>query len=171
MDCARARRSRRHSKHVKTYFMVFGALMVLTVITVGVRICTATPQAIIVALIIATIKGSLVALFFMHLKHERKLIYSALDADGGLFHVPDVRSAATNSDKIPGRRGKIWSTMSLKWFHIVFICSRVCRCGWRLGAVRWADHLALGVASLGRRWDLCVYGNYVPWRRLRKRGV
>ncbi len=35
-------------------------------------------MAITVALIVATIKGSLVALFFMHLSNERKLIYYAL---------------------------------------------------------------------------------------------
>jgi cytochrome c oxidase subunit IV len=34
--------------------------------------------AIVVALIIASFKGSLVAAFFMHLSHERKLIYWVL---------------------------------------------------------------------------------------------
>jgi len=38
----------------------------------------ATHEAIVVALLIATIKGSLVALFFMHLVDERRLIYSVL---------------------------------------------------------------------------------------------
>jgi cytochrome c oxidase subunit 4 len=67
------------SKHVKTYLMVFGALMVLTCLTVGVSyLRLATHEAIVVALLIATIKGSLVALFFMHLVDERRLIYSVL---------------------------------------------------------------------------------------------
>src|SRR5436853_215983 len=67
------------SKHVKTYFMVFGALMVLTEITVGVSyLHLPVHEAILVALLIATIKGSLVALFFMHLNHERRLIYWVL---------------------------------------------------------------------------------------------
>ena len=67
------------SKHVKTYLMVFGALMVLTVLTVAVSyLRLATHEQIFVALTIATIKGSLVALFFMHLIDERKLIYSVL---------------------------------------------------------------------------------------------
>jgi len=67
------------SKHVKTYLMVFGALMVLTCLTVGVSyLHLATREAVFVALAIATIKGSLVALFFMHLSHERKLIYYTL---------------------------------------------------------------------------------------------
>ena len=36
------------------------------------------PIAITVALIIASIKGSMVAAVFMHLSHERKWIYGAL---------------------------------------------------------------------------------------------
>ena len=55
-------------KSVKTYYMIFGALMLFTVITVGVSyLHLPIPMAILVALVVATIKGSLVALFFMHL--------------------------------------------------------------------------------------------------------
>ncbi|MAP41814.1 MAG: hypothetical protein CMP01_06400 [Woeseiaceae bacterium] len=62
-------------KHVKVYVMVFLALMVLTVATVGVSYLEmAIPLAIIVALIVATIKGSLVASYFMHLVGEKKAI-------------------------------------------------------------------------------------------------
>ena len=65
--------------HVKTYFMVFGALMVLTIITVGVSYLElATPLAVTVALIVAIVKGSLVACYFMHLISEKKLIYAVL---------------------------------------------------------------------------------------------
>ena len=46
------------SKHVKTYFMVFGALMVLTVVTVGVSyLHLAVHEAILVALFVATSRG------------------------------------------------------------------------------------------------------------------
>ena len=38
----------------------------------------AVPAAITLALIIATIKGSMVASVFMHLSHEKKWIYGAL---------------------------------------------------------------------------------------------
>ena len=66
-------------KSVRTYLMVFGALMVLTVVTVGVSyLHFPVALAIFVALVVATIKGSLVALFFMHLIDERKLIYWVL---------------------------------------------------------------------------------------------
>jgi len=63
-------------KETRTYINVFIALAVLTVLTVGVSYFHLPPVlAIGVALVIATFKGSLVAGFFMHLLHERKLIY------------------------------------------------------------------------------------------------
>jgi caa(3)-type oxidase subunit IV len=66
-------------KQVRTYMMIGAALFVFTVITVGVnRIHLAVPLAITVALIIATMKGSMVAAVFMHLNHERMWIYAAL---------------------------------------------------------------------------------------------
>ncbi|MBI2083691.1 MAG: cytochrome C oxidase subunit IV family protein [Deltaproteobacteria bacterium] len=66
-------------KHVRTYLMVFVGLAFLTVVTVSVSyLHLATSAAILVALVIATIKGSLVASYFMHLISERKLIYIVL---------------------------------------------------------------------------------------------
>ncbi|MBI3788739.1 MAG: cytochrome C oxidase subunit IV family protein [Ignavibacteriales bacterium] len=66
-------------KHVRTYVTVFVSLMVLTMITVAVSyLHLSIGPAITVALIIATIKGSLVASYFMHLISERKLIYFVL---------------------------------------------------------------------------------------------
>jgi cytochrome c oxidase subunit 4 len=66
-------------KHVRVYITVFVALMVLTVVTVAVsRYHFPVPVAVTVALIVATIKGSLVACYFMHLISEKKLIYAVL---------------------------------------------------------------------------------------------
>jgi caa(3)-type oxidase subunit IV len=66
-------------KEVRTYMMVFAALMVFTVITVAVSyLRLALPFAVLVALVIATIKGGMVASFFMHLIHERRLIFWVL---------------------------------------------------------------------------------------------
>jgi cytochrome c oxidase subunit 4 len=66
-------------KEVRKYLMVFGTLMVLTVITVGISYLELpTWQAIALGLTVAVIKGSLVAAFFMHLLSERKLIYAVL---------------------------------------------------------------------------------------------
>jgi cytochrome c oxidase subunit IV len=66
-------------KHVRTYWMIGGALFAGTVITVAVnQVHLAIPLAIAVALIIASIKGSMVASVFMHLSNEKKWIYAAL---------------------------------------------------------------------------------------------
>ncbi len=96
--------------HVKTYYMIFGALMVLTVVTVGVSyLHLAVPMAILVALVVATIKGSLVALFFMHLNHERKLIYYVLALTVVFFIFLMVVPLFTNLNKITGTlEGTLW---------------------------------------------------------------
>ena len=66
-------------KHVRVYITVFVALMVLTVITVAISyLHLSTPMAVTVALLVATVKGSLVACYFMHLISEKKLIYAVL---------------------------------------------------------------------------------------------
>jgi cytochrome c oxidase subunit IV len=66
-------------RHVKVYITVFVALMALTLITVAVSyLHLSTPKAITVALFVATIKGSLVACYFMHLISEKRLIYAVL---------------------------------------------------------------------------------------------
>ena len=66
-------------KHVRAYVTVFVALLGLTIVTVTISyLHLALTAAVIVALFIATIKGSLVASYFMHLISEKKLIYAAL---------------------------------------------------------------------------------------------
>ena len=66
-------------KTIKTYWMIGAALFVFTGITVAVnQVHLAVPLAITVALVIATMKGSMVASIFMHLSHERKWVYGAL---------------------------------------------------------------------------------------------
>jgi cytochrome c oxidase subunit IV len=66
-------------KHVRVYITVFVALMVLTIVTVAVSyLDLAVPIAVTVALFVATVKGALVAGYFMHLVSEKKLIYAVL---------------------------------------------------------------------------------------------
>ena len=66
-------------RHVRIYITVFVVLMVLTIVTVAVsRYHLPVPVAVSVALLVATIKGSLVACYFMHLISEKKLIYAVL---------------------------------------------------------------------------------------------
>lgn len=63
-------------KHVRAYMLVFAALAFLTVVTVAVSyLHLPVVPAVVLALLIATIKGSLVACYFMHLISERRLIY------------------------------------------------------------------------------------------------
>ena len=55
--------------------LVFAALAVLTIVTVSVSyLDLSTSEAVFLALIIASIKGSLVASYFMHLISEKALI-------------------------------------------------------------------------------------------------
>jgi cytochrome c oxidase subunit 4 len=73
-------------KYVRIYITVFVALMVLTIVTVAVsRFHLPLPVAVSVALLVATIKGSLVACYFMHLISERKLIYAVLGLTVAFF--------------------------------------------------------------------------------------
>jgi cytochrome c oxidase subunit 4 len=66
-------------RHVRVYITVFVALMVLTVVTVAIsRLHLSMPVAVSVALLVAIVKGSLVACYFMHLISERRLIYAVL---------------------------------------------------------------------------------------------
>lgn len=66
-------------QHIRLYWKIGIALLALTVVTVGVSFIEfAVPAAIIVALIIAGTKGSLVASYFMHLIGERRSIIATL---------------------------------------------------------------------------------------------
>jgi caa(3)-type oxidase subunit IV len=70
------------SKSVRKYMIIFGALLIGTIVTVlASYIDFGNPSYnIAVALFIAIVKGSLVAGYFMHLIDERKLIYGVLGA-------------------------------------------------------------------------------------------
>jgi cytochrome c oxidase subunit 4 len=73
-------------RHVRVYITVFVTLMVLTIITVAIaRVHLPLPIAVTAALLVATIKGSLVACYFMHLISEKKLIYAVLVLTGVFF--------------------------------------------------------------------------------------
>ncbi len=66
-------------KHIKVYLAVFAALLVFTVVTVLVAgIEFGVLAGVTVGIAIAIVKGSLVALFFMHLSNERRWVYGTL---------------------------------------------------------------------------------------------
>jgi cytochrome c oxidase subunit 4 len=55
----------------KVYAVVLAALLALTVVTVTAAGIDFGPYNTVIALVIATIKASLVALFFMHLRYDK----------------------------------------------------------------------------------------------------
>jgi cytochrome c oxidase subunit IV len=86
-------------KHVRIYITVFVALMVLTLVTVGIsRVHLPLPVAVGAALLVATIKGTLVASYFMHLISEKKLIYAVLILTIVFFLVLLALPVLTTSD-------------------------------------------------------------------------
>ncbi|RMD87182.1 MAG: cytochrome-c oxidase [Candidatus Dadabacteria bacterium] len=64
-----------HILPFRVYFSVLLALLALTIITVAVSRVDLGTWNIVVALLIASAKALLVALFFMHLKYEDKLTW------------------------------------------------------------------------------------------------
>lgn len=67
----------------RTYRNVLAALLVFTVITVLAAGVNFGSGNVVIALAIATTKASLVALYFMHLRHDKPM--SAVIFLGGLF--------------------------------------------------------------------------------------
>lgn len=65
-----------HGHHVTPlwlYHAIFGGLLCLTVITVWIAQFDFGAANTIIAMLVATVKASLVALFFMHLLHDERL--------------------------------------------------------------------------------------------------
>lgn len=66
-------------QHTRWYWTIGSALFVLTVATVAASfIHLNVLLGTVIGLSIAVAKGGLVALFFMHLSHERRLVYGVL---------------------------------------------------------------------------------------------
>ena len=66
-------------KHVTTYMVILGTLLLLTLMTVAVSYMSVSViMAIVLAVSIASLKSSLVAGFFMHLLGEKGVIYWVL---------------------------------------------------------------------------------------------
>jgi len=66
-------------KSIRLYLTIGVTLLIFTALTVAAnRFHFIVPIAIAVALVIAVIKGSMVASVFMHLNHEQRWIYGAL---------------------------------------------------------------------------------------------
>ena len=77
------------SKHIRVYIAVFIALLVGTVVTVGLNYLhfSSVAVTVIIAMFVAVIKATLVACYFMHLISEKKMIYVLLGFTAFFFAV------------------------------------------------------------------------------------
>jgi cytochrome c oxidase subunit 4 len=82
---SRAKRKRRRKramqklfpvKAYRNYIFVWVVLLFLTFVTWRVSFVPLGLMNVTVAMLIASLKASLVALFFMHLRHENKLVWA-----------------------------------------------------------------------------------------------
>jgi cytochrome c oxidase subunit IV len=60
-----------HVAPVTFYIGIFGSLIFLTIVTVGVSYFDFGSANTVIAMVVATMKASLVAAFFMHLTHDK----------------------------------------------------------------------------------------------------
>lgn len=75
-----------HTEHSQTFYVALGiSLLVLTAITVGAAFVNLGPFNPVVALLIASIKATLVVLFFMHVKGASEKLTAAVVVSGFFF--------------------------------------------------------------------------------------
>ena len=105
--------SRPEPHHTVPYFTIFLVLVGLTVVTVGIAFVRFPNELVnvLLALLVATIKVCCVALFFMHLKFEGKLIYLILIVPLLLCVllccalIPDIVHSTAFNPPLPGASG------------------------------------------------------------------
>jgi cytochrome c oxidase subunit IV len=94
-----------HPVAVRGYLAVFAALLALTVVTVVVASLDLSESATVaVAVTIATFKAALVAMFFMHLKGEKPMVFWSLGLTGILFAALFAFVLWTEGDRLVGTR-------------------------------------------------------------------
>lgn len=94
-----------HDTATRSYLAVFAALLALTVATVGATsLGLSGASAVALGLVIAAAKATLVAVVFMHLARERRMVHLALAFTAvfvvGLFAL----TLLTEADHVPGTR-------------------------------------------------------------------
>jgi cytochrome c oxidase subunit 4 len=80
MHMAETTESVGHIVPAKLYVTIWAILMAMTITTVLVARADIGPFNVVVALVIATIKATLVVLFFMHLRYSPKLTMATVVA-------------------------------------------------------------------------------------------
>jgi cytochrome c oxidase subunit IV len=75
-----------HTEHSQGFYIAIGVgLLILTATTVGAAFVNLGPLNPVVALLIATIKATLVVLFFMHVKGASEKLTGAVVVSGFFF--------------------------------------------------------------------------------------
>jgi cytochrome c oxidase subunit 4 len=64
-----------HGATKRTYVLVWAGLLLLTALTVSVAGVNLGQLSILIVLVIAAVKSTLVLLYFMHLKYERGFLF------------------------------------------------------------------------------------------------
>ena len=91
-----------HISSTRFYVGVFAALILLTIVTVKVSYYDFGSANIVIAILIATMKASLVAAFFMHLRHDQ--LFNTLSFLGAFLFL-GIFILLTYDDL--GRRGRM----------------------------------------------------------------
>ena len=76
-----------HITSIKTYIVIFGALIFLTGLTVAAYNIRLGDYNLFVAVLIAMVKSSLVGAYFMHLKYEKKVFVIMFLTAMGIFAI------------------------------------------------------------------------------------
>jgi cytochrome c oxidase subunit 4 len=76
-----------HVVPYRLYVVVWGALLVLTVLTVAVSYLDMKHVTVLTAMLIATCKGMLVLLYFMHIRFEKPLYIAMILAALGTYAI------------------------------------------------------------------------------------
>ncbi len=106
-----------HIVPMGTLIAVFVSLLILTGVTVGVAQVDLGDLNVVVALAVATVKASIVALFFMHLKYDARfnlvilvgatffaVLFVAFLVFDTVQYQPDIRAKAAAAQTAPTTR-------------------------------------------------------------------
>jgi cytochrome c oxidase subunit 4 len=98
-----------HIASSQFYLGIFGALIVLTLLTVRVSYYDFGSANIIIALLIATVKASLVAAFFMHLRHDK--LFNTISFLSAFLFLAIFILLTYDDLGVRGRRGPSYTSM------------------------------------------------------------
>ena len=100
-----------HISSVPFYVMVFIGLLFLTGLTVGQSYVDLGKLSIVIVILIATLKASLVVTFFMHLKWDNRfnaLIFLSTIFFIGVFFAYTLNDTDRRGDLDPDQNVKVW---------------------------------------------------------------